>query len=232
VSAPLRVERMAEPETASHLPRWGFLLGAWLATLFVAALIAQLLMLGGDWGIGLPWEHRILEAFDDPLPWWLDTIMLIVPWFGTNITLLPATLGASAWMYWRAHRPDIARHLLVMHAGVFALTMIGKVIFDRPRPELWPQRGQFAHASYPSGHLIASVAVLFTYAVLLHRHRGWRWPFALAAVILLISTYSRLYLGVHWPSDVLAGVAMGIVWLAATLRAFPPRAVDRAEEAS
>jgi hypothetical protein len=156
VSAPLRVERMAESGTASRLPRWGFLLGAWLATLFVAALIAQLLMLEGDWGIGLPWEHRILEAFDDPLPWWLDTIMLIVPWFGTNITLLPATLGASAWMYWRAHRPDLARHLLVMHAGVFALTMIGKVIFDRPRPELWPQRGQFAHASYPSGHLGAA----------------------------------------------------------------------------
>jgi undecaprenyl-diphosphatase len=70
--------------------------------------------------------------------------------------------------------------------------------------------------------MVASIATLFTVAIVLHRERGWRWPFAVASAILLISLYSRLYLGVHWPTDVIAGLVMGVVWLGATLAAFPP----------
>src|SRR5215210_7503414 len=108
--------------------------------------------------------------------------------------------------------------------GTLTLSAVVKALYDRPRPTLWEQRGQFAWASYPSGHAIASVAVLFTIAIILHRIRGWRWPFGVAAAMLIITSYSRLYLGVHWPSDVIAGLLMGLVWLAATLMAF--RQVD------
>ncbi|HJU89288.1 MAG TPA: phosphatase PAP2 family protein [Gemmatimonadaceae bacterium] len=232
MTSPVRVEGAEHPPAPPERARWGLLIGGWILTLMLAAALALSLVSTGDWGVGLPWEHSVLRAFDDPLPRWLDIVMLIVPWFGTNITLLPITLLTAAWLYWRKHRSDLAAHLVATHAGVFALTMLGKMLFDRPRPALWEHRGQFAHASYPSGHLIASVAILFTYAVLLHRARGWRWPFVVAAVILLISAYSRIYLGVHWPSDVIAGLLMGAAWLAATLRAFPPRVVDRTREAS
>jgi undecaprenyl-diphosphatase len=64
------------------------------------------------------------------------------------------------------------------------------------------------------------VAVPFTVALLLHRELGWRWPFPAAAALLIVTVYSRLYLGVHWPSDVIVGLMIGMVWLLATYRGF------------
>jgi membrane-associated phospholipid phosphatase len=55
---------------------------------------------------------------------------------------------------------------------------------------------------------------------MLYRERRWRWPFAVAAVLLMVITYSRVYLGVHWPTDVLGGLLIGAVWLLATQYAF------------
>lgn len=221
------VEPAGTPAARSG-PRWELVVGAWLLAILVAVAVALALKASGDWNRGLEWEHRLLEAFDDPLPMWLDTVMLIMPWFGTNFTLLPITLISAGWLHWRKRRTDLALHLLVMQAGALTLTMLVKAMLDRARPDLWTPRGQFAYASYPSGHLLASIAVLFTWAILLHRERGLRWPYLIASIILVVSAYSRLYLGVHWPSDLLGGALMGIVWLLGTLRAFRPRAVDHA----
>jgi undecaprenyl-diphosphatase len=148
-----------------------------------------------------------------------DRILLVLPWFGTNITLLPLSVVAAVWLVHR-DRPRLAIHLLVLQVGTLTLSAVLKELYDRPRPTLWEHRGQFAWASYPSGHAIASVAVLFTIAIMLWRARGWWWPFIVATVMLVVTSYSRLYLGVHWPSDVIAGLLMGVVWLAATMQAF------------
>jgi undecaprenyl-diphosphatase len=75
-------------------------------------------------------------------------------------------------------------------------------------------------ASYPSGHAILTVALYFTIALQLRHARGWRWPFVVAAAIVLITCYSRVYLGVHWPTDLIGGLLIGVVWLAGTWRAF------------
>jgi undecaprenyl-diphosphatase len=56
--------------------------------------------------------------------------------------------------------------------------------------------------------------------VILHRLKGWRWPGWVVAPLLVISLFSRVYLGVHWPTDVLGGAAIGLVWLAFTYFAF------------
>lgn len=213
--------------TRPRLGRWPLVLGSWATAFLFAVGIGLALQGRGDWNVGLPWEHTILRWFDEPLPLWLDAIMLTVPWVGTNISLLPLSLAAAAWLRWRAQRGDLALHLVVMQIGVLTLNQVTKAVFDRARPDLWELRGQYGQAAYPSGHAIASIAVLFTYATLVHRERGWRWPYAIAALILVVSLWSRLYLGVHWPSDVIAGAVMGAIWLAGTLAAFPPRAVDR-----
>jgi undecaprenyl-diphosphatase len=79
-------------------------------------------------------------------------------------------------------------------------------------------------ASYPSGHAILTVALYFTLALMLRRARGWRWPFVVAPLIVLLTCYSRLYLSVHWPTDLIGGVLIGVVWLLGTWYAF--RAVE------
>lgn len=200
--------------------RWSLLAGGWLLALGVGVTVALLTRASGDWNQGLAWERKLLESMHVTLPLAIDRVLLIVPWFGTNITLMPLVLAAAAVLFWRAKRREIALHLVVVNVGGWLLTFALKIMFERARPELWEHRGQFAHAAFPSGHAIASISVLFTIAMLLHREMGWRWPYLAAALLLSISLYSRLYLGVHWPTDVIAGFFVGAVWLAVTLRAF------------
>jgi undecaprenyl-diphosphatase len=109
---------------------------------------------------------------------------------------------------------------MVTVVGSLVLNAVLKDVFSRPRPELWPHRGQYQWSAYPSGHAIVGVALFFTVARMLCRERGWRWPFAAAAALLSVNLYSRLYLGVHWPTDVLGGLIVGFVWLCVTEYAF------------
>ena len=62
----------------------------------------------------------------------------------------------------------------------------------------------------------------FTIARVLHRERGWRWPYVVSAVMLVVNLYSRLYLGVHWPTDVIGGALLGLAWLLMVAYAFRP----------
>jgi undecaprenyl-diphosphatase len=200
----------------------GWCLGGYLLALGAGVAYARILIADGEWTKGFPWEHELLQAVHRvQLTGFLDQVMLILPWFGTNITLLPLSLVAAVWLVRRGQR-WLAIHLILLQVGTLTLSAVLKGLYDRPRPTLWEQRGQFAWASYPSGHAIATVAVLFTIAIMLHRVHRWRWPFVVAAAMLAITSYSRLYLGVHWPTDVIAGLVMGVIWLGATLMAFRP----------
>ena len=223
---------------AQHRYRWPRVI-AWLSIGYVAAFgvgatfgwsLTQL----GSWHDGIGWERSVMQLFRIDFPRWLDAVIYATPWLATNITLLPLVLVLSAWFAFvrRHRRPDLALHLLVVELGTYTLNPALKWVFDRPRPDIWEKRGQFAWSSYPSGHAIAGVAVLFTMAVLLHRERGWRWPYAVATAMLTVSLFSRLYLGVHWPTDVIAGAMIGVVWFAATINAFERRRTPRPPRAN
>jgi membrane-associated phospholipid phosphatase len=197
-----------------------WVIGGYLGALLVGILFAQLMRRTGNWDQGLPWERAFLLRTHVRLPEAIDTLFLVLPWLGTNITLIPLVAAVSVWLVVKRKRPDLAAHLITVQLGSFTLNPVLKAIFDRPRPDLFEMRGQFAWAAFPSGHAIASVSVLLTAAILLRRERGWRWPMPVAIVLLLFSLYSRLYLGVHWPTDIVGGVLIGLAWLAATLTAF------------
>jgi membrane-associated phospholipid phosphatase len=186
----------------------------------VGAVYALWLEASGDWRVGLPWERALMLSIDRAVPAAFDWLMLGLPWLGTNLTLLPIIALVSLWLWRKEGRGDLALHLVVVSLGSLIMNAVLKDAFGRPRPDLWEHRGQFAWSSYPSGHAIACTSVFFTIALMLFRERHWRWPFAVAAILMIVILYSRLYLGVHWPTDVAGGCLIGLVWLGATAYAF------------
>lgn len=180
----------------------------------------MLLRASGAWS-GAAWEIETLRWFHArPLPALVDQLMLAAPLFGTNLTILPAMLLVGWWLWKKRREPVVGLHLLVVSVGSLSLNPTMKYLLDRPRPDLFPLRGMYNWASYPSGHAILTTALYFTIALLLRRSRGWWWPFAIAPAIVLLTCYSRLYLSVHWPTDLVGGLLIGVVWLVGTWRAF------------
>jgi undecaprenyl-diphosphatase len=175
----------------------------------------------GTWTNGAVWERDMLRWFHEhPLPAWLDAVMLAAPYAGTNLTILPIIIVGGLVLWKRYQRADIAIHLLVVSIGSLSLNPTMKYMMGRPRPDMYPQRGLFSWASYPSGHVILTPALYFTLSLMLYRAFGWRWPFLASVFVIVLTAYSRLYLAVHWPTDLIGGLLIGFAWLFGSWRAF------------
>lgn len=191
------------------------------ALAFLAGMaFARWLTAFGDWHDGLAWERAFMRAVHVELPGWLDALMVAMPWLGTNITLLPASAFIALWLAFRMNRPHEAMYVAIVQLGSNSLNPALKFLLERARPDIIPRRGWYDWAAYPSGHAIASVAVLITLVIVAYRVKRWRWPLYAAVPVLLISLFSRIYLGVHWPTDVIGGALIGLVWLVFTYLAF------------
>jgi len=128
----------------------------------------------------------------------------------TLVTIVAATL-------FLIHRRP--RHALVLAVTVALANFSSgnlKDLYARPRPDLVPHGVYVYSASFPSGHSTLSAAMYLTLAMLiasLEPHRGAKvMVYLLAALLVLGVGFSRVYLGVHWPSDVLAGWSLGAAW--------------------
>jgi undecaprenyl-diphosphatase len=202
-------------------------LGLYLAIGFVASFAALLgflglwrLVTGGDLervdvGI-LRWlrEHR------SP---WLDVIGLVGTGLGSGIAAY-LVLAVAAVILWRSRHHLSALLLVVTLVGGRAVIELLKTFYDRPRPALFGREIQALgmrfdypeSASFPSGHALTAVMVFGTLAYLVARlepTRHLRQATLLGALVLIAMIgFSRVYFGVHYPSDVVAGFLAGMVW--------------------
>jgi undecaprenyl-diphosphatase len=165
---------------------------------------------------------RWMERHQTPL---LERLMVEVTMLGTWIVVLSIVSIAGLFLWLTQHRYS-ATLLLVATAGGIGLNSILKIGFSRPRPQVFEWGTHVSSSSFPSGHAMSSAVVFITVAYLAARlqktHRARLATLAIAAFIVASICFSRMYLGVHYPSDVIAGVIIGLSWAAfcmATLEA-------------
>ena len=134
---------------------------------------------------------------------------------GSTPVLTGVTLAAAGYLALVGLRSSALLVLAAVGGGT-ALSSLLKLGFQRPRPELVPHTIQVYTASFPSGHAMLSAVTYLTLGALLMRVQS-RWTvkayvLALAVLTTLLVGASRVYLGVHWPTDVLAGWCIGAAW--------------------
>ena len=148
-------------------------------------------------------------------PLWFQETVRDVTALGSTGVLTVVTLAAVGWLLISGKRRAAVFVLLAVVGGV-VLSSLLKIGFARPRPDLVPHSMAVFTDSFPSGHAMMSAVVYLTLGDLLARSQpsaaGKVYLVSLALVLTLLVGCSRVYLGVHWPTDVLAGWAAGACW--------------------
>lgn len=156
---------------------------------------------------------------DDPVgPAWFEEMMRDFTALGGFGLLTFVTLAATAFLLLQRRRRDALMVFAAVASGILASTAL-KLAFARPRPDLVTHGSIVYTASFPSGHsMLAAVTYLTLGALLarmLARRRERVFVLGVALIATLLVGISRVYLGVHWPTDVLAGWTAGAAWAAA-----------------
>ncbi|MGB7708513.1 MAG: phosphatase PAP2 family protein [Microcoleus sp.] len=144
----------------------------------------------------------------------LDRVMLSFTFLGEPNLLLVICLSLGIVLLARNHRSEAAT-IAIAGAGGIGLNILLKQLFARARPLLWDRTVDVRFYSFPSGHAMMSMVIygLLGY-FLASRFPRWRVGiFSLTLVLIAAIGFSRLYLGVHWPTDIIAGYTAGLVWL-------------------
>ena len=160
--------------------------------------------------------EREAIAFDVPILLWLrarataplDLLMKVVTWLGSVWVVLPA-IAAGAWRLRRARVRMV--YWIAANGGAALINVLCKHGFQRLRPQFWDPLVHESTFSFPSGHAMQSMALLASLVVLLAPARRPS-VIAIGGVWVAAVGVSRLYLGVHYPSDILAGWCASIAW--------------------
>lgn len=183
--------------------RWAFICAGAFAVL---ALIVRTGRSEGfdDWGL------QFMEAIRGP---GLTQFFVAITTIGGGVSLFPLALLVALVLYIRGHRQDALLYLVSTMIG-WAIYAGLKASFARPRPTLIPRLSVAGWWSFPSGHSMLSTIVLGSAVILLTKSPVLR---AVGGVMILLIMASRVYLGVHYPSDVIGGMFAGCAAVAVML---------------
>jgi len=195
-----------------------------LATLtLIAVLIAGFVYLAGE--ITAITTTRIDRAIllslrtrdpSDPIgPPWVEYALINLSALGSGVVVAVLALAVAGFLFLDG-RPRYALLVIVCVAGTWLAMDVLKQLFGRERPTVVPHLVEESGRSFPSGHSMTAAAVYLTLGELLARALPKRrlriYVVAVAAVIAVLVGFTRLYLGVHYPSDVVGGWAIGSAW--------------------
>jgi undecaprenyl-diphosphatase len=197
----------------------GLVLTAQLAVLAAAGWAFGALLqdvLGGDEAsrIDLP----VVRFLAEHRAGWLTAAMRDLTWLGSTVVLVPLVAAVGLAARRRTGTWTAMAHLALSLGGAVVLYDVIKPLVGRPRPHVGALVSTATGYAFPSGHATQIVAVTATLSILA-TGASHSWPgkvaiWCTAVLVSLVVGFSRLYLGVHWPTDVLGGYALGAVWAA------------------
>jgi undecaprenyl-diphosphatase len=164
-------------------------------------------------------EHQAF-AVDHWLPLWLhghagpgfDRLMLFVSFVGSVTVMAPLDLLVAVILLWRRQRRAAVFWALAV-GGAALINSIVKHLVQRVRPELWVSIAPETSFSFPSGHAMASMAFAVALVVLASRTPARRGALLGGILFVALVGVSRVYLGVHFPTDIAAGWAASFAWV-------------------
>ena len=156
----------------------------------------------------------------------LTSIARLVSDAGSFALLAPLSIAFLLLRRWKRPADDVA--LVVIAAGSALLPIVVKLIVARPRPTL-ENLSTLKSLSFPSEHTTQAAAIYLTIAILLSKDLDSRWRQLLVGLAVLIGlavAWSRVYLGVHYPTDVAAGLLLGWGWALLVFRWARPKLIE------
>lgn len=161
---------------------------------------------------GLRFDVPLLELIHQHANPRRDAFVAFLTNWGSYLSV-PALLLIAVGLWWRLHQAASAVFFSVSVVGSLLLNLAVKGLFHRARPALWVSAAPAGYYSFPSGHSMVSMAIALA-LVLIAWPTKLRWTaIVLAIPCVLAIGLSRLYLGVHYPSDVLGGWSGAILWV-------------------
>ncbi len=197
----------------------------WLAIgLGACALLLLFLFLAGEVieGDTLAFDTKILRALRNPAdpskpigPAWTESALIDLTSLGGSVVLGLFVAAVAGFLLLQGrHRTALA--VMITSASGELVGAILKHAFNRPRPTIVPQLRQVFSTSFPSGHAMESAIVYLTLGAMLMRVADSRvtkaYCLAIAMLLTVIVGVSRVWLGVHYPTDVIGGWMIGLVW--------------------
>ena len=153
----------------------------------------------------------------------LTRLAVAVSILGSGWAITPLALGAFLGL--RRTSPPRARWFLAAVGGGLLLFLALALLIGRPRPAFFPSPVSEPTASFPSGHALNTTVVFLALYLMTPVRRGWRRGLAVVGTLTVLAvSASRLYLQIHYPSDVGAGIALGTAWVLALYALWTPKA--------
>jgi undecaprenyl-diphosphatase len=194
----------------------------------VAAICFTLLALLVQLGLTRTWDEAGLSAALALRSSRVTSVMLVVTLAGGGVILGPFALAFAAWLRAARGGRTAAFYIVTSLSGwvIYALLKMG---IDRPRPSLIPRLNPAGWVSFPSGHaMLATVIIGLAMVLATERSRqavSSRAILVAGTLVIAGVAVSRVYLGVHYPSDVIGGVLAGWAWIGVGLGVLRPRLV-------